>query len=215
MRDLTRSQGFSILVIPGQQPKDNIVVGKHNALFVSENATQMPTFISPESSILQGLITYRESLVNSLLQCGDILGSTAMSNGSSSGVALSYRFMGTKDSLLTTAMVAEHYETKIIEMFGAYMNQEFEYEVEYNENYSPSFLESQAKLTTIENLLALNINDTVNRTLEKGIVDIMATFIELTDEEVGMLKQSIVEDASEIYEEDNDETYDALQEDSI
>ncbi len=210
MRELTRSQGFSILVIPGQQPKSGIVIGKNNALFISENASAFPAFISPNQSILDSINKYRDSLVNSLLQSGDILGSTAMSNASSSGVALAYRFMGTADSLKGTAQIAKYYDEKIIKMFGTFFGTEFEYEVEYCDNYIPSFVETQAKLVTLENLLALNINDTINAHIEKVIVDYLATMSDADDDEVAMLKQSIDDDTSMIDEEPIDETLDTV-----
>jgi hypothetical protein len=205
MRDLSTVQGLSLLVIPGQEPADGVKIGRHHALFVSDQSSQTPNYISPNQSILDSLREYRDSLVNSLLQAGDILGSTAMSNASSSGVALSYRFMGTADSLKTTAMVAEHFEMKMVELFGVYLNQEFMYEVYYQDNYAPSFVETQAKLVTLENVLALNINDSVNGAIHKSIVDLLATFTEMDDDTVAMLKQSIDDDLSIIEVEDEDE----------
>lgn len=205
MRDLSTVQGLSLLIIPGQQPKDGVRIGRHHALFINEQASQTPNYISPNQAILDSLREYRESLVNSLLQAGDILGSTAMSNASSSGVALSYRFMGTADSLRTTSMIAEHFESKMVELFGVYMGQYFEYEVHYEDNYAPSFVETQAKLVTLENVLALNINDSVNGAIHKSIVDLLATFTEMDDDTVAMLKQSIDSDLGQIEVEDDTE----------
>jgi len=202
MRDLSRSQGFSILVIPGQQPKDGVVIGSKNALFISIDASQTPSFIGPDTAILSGLLTYRKELVDGIMRSGDILGSTAVSNGSASGVSLAYRYMGTSDALKQTANVAEFYDKKIVELFSMFIDEDIEYDVYYDDNYTPTFTDTKEKIATLETVLAIDISPEVNAQLQKDIISMVGKFMDYDDELLAILKDGVskrmIETESEI-----------------
>lgn len=199
LEDLTRSQWFSILVLPnsyaGNETKDTVVISNHNALFVDSDATVQPNYISPASDILTSGLSYYQQQITNLIQTADVLGTTALgtSNSTSSGVAESYKFFGKQQALLISSQIAEYLDEKVIEMFNMFMNQEAPYEVKYNDNFSPSFTETQQKVTLLESIADRNISDTVTADMNADIVTLVAQFMSWDDDRLQTALESIPE----------------------
>jgi len=202
LEDLTRSQQFSILVLPnsygGNESKDTVVISNHNALFVDSDATVTPSYISPDSAILTSNLAYYQQQITNLIQTADVSGTTALgnANSTSSGIAESYKFYGKMQALQLSSQTANDLEYQVIKMFNMFMNQEAEYIVKYNDNFSPSFTETQQKITLLESIADRDISDTITADVNADIVTLVGQFMGWEDERL----QTALESISEISE---------------
>jgi len=155
IRDLERTQSFSILVLPGTEPDTDITVGNSNVIYVDQDSTQFPAYISPDSSILSTLQDCINSDIDHLLKNADILGSTSLSlgSGNESGVSKAYTFAGQNYKLLSNSMIATAIETRISYLFGLFIKQDIVSTVAYPTNFQPSSTELQYQLDTFDDIL--------------------------------------------------------------
>lgn len=200
MDDLRRAQAFAILLLPSTNPagdaKDGVVTGSHNAIFFDSNATNIPSFISPDANTLKGLIENRATDEKSLIQSADVLGTTALAtgNGASSGIAESYKFFGKKYALLESSGIATGLEESVIDLVMRYQNvNDFEYSVKYPSSFAPTFAEVQAQITTLQEIIDSDISAFVTAKTETDIVDLMAGVMRWDKDDIEKAKKSIVE----------------------
>ena len=153
-RDLERIQSFSVLVVPGTQPDQNIEIGSHNLIYIDNDATQSPKYISPDPQVLTTLRTSSEHNIDALITMANILGATAINNGNStkSGVAMSFEFLGQSYQLMETAMYATEFEEAIAKLFGLFIGQEIGYTVVYKTDYIPTATQVKAKLDILQTI---------------------------------------------------------------
>lgn len=210
LEDLTRSQWFSILVLPssygGNEPKDAVVISNHNALFVDSDATVQPNYISPASDILTSGLSYYQQQITNLIQTADVLGTTALgsSNTASSGIAESYKFFGKQQALKLSSQIAEYLDEQVIKLFNIFMNQQAEYEVKYNDNFAPSFTDIQQKIVLLESIADRDISDAVTSNVNADIVALVGQFMGWEDERLQSVLESVPE-VSQIIENTPDE----------
>lgn len=209
INDLTRSQQFSILVLPnaytGNETKDAVVVSNHNALFVDSESTVQPNYISPDSAILTGSLAHYQQQINNLIQSADVLGTTAIgaSNSTASGIAEQFRFFGKQQALQISSRMARYLEKKVIELFGKFMNMEIEYEVKYQENFNPTFTDTQQKIVLLEGIADREISDTITANVNADIVTLVGQFMQWDDERLQASLESVPE-ISQIIDPDAD-----------
>lgn len=179
--DLHRSQNFSILLIPStnanEEQDDSVIVGTNNALFYDSENGVSPSYISPDSKIMDSSISYYDKVTNTLIQSMDILGSSAVQRGSKSesGVALAYKFFGKQQAIKNTARMAEYIEEGIIRLFGLFTNDDYEYSVKYEDKFIPNQDEIAVRIDTLTKAIDMGISPVVTRQARIDAVNLLAT----------------------------------------
>ncbi len=207
--DLARSQNFSILLIPsinaGSDQKEAVIVGKDNALFYDSESGKAPSYISPDSAIMESSLSYIANCTTTLIQSADVLGSTAVQRGSKaeSGVALSFKFFGKQQALKNSARMAEDFEREVIVLLGLFLGgKEIAFDVVYDDRFTPTYDEVVMRLASLRELLEMNINEDINKQLFKDIVAMVAVQNNWSEDVHKKLSDSIV---SGVYEPSVDE----------
>jgi hypothetical protein len=157
-RDLERTQAFSLLEIPNDQPQDGEVeLGPKNIIWVPTNSSRGSAYVSPDSSVLKVL---RESAVitTELLQKqADQLGATTISSAAKSGDSYKMEFLGKSFVLKESAKFAQSVEDKIVEMFGLFVSEPFIYEITYSTEFVPGVAEVTAKISVVKASMDIGI----------------------------------------------------------
>jgi len=192
--ELNRDQTLSILVIPGRMPDEGIQIGTANALFVDEQASNIPTYISPDSSQMTVSTEYDKHLVEQIIQSADVLGTTAIgsSNSATSGVAESYKFFGKQQALMQTSVIASYLDKGVVGLVAKFMRAEYQYSATYQDKFEPSFHDTKAKYDVYKDALALHLTPTVDAQISKDIVTIIASFGDWDDSVLNTCLESIV-----------------------
>lgn len=193
-RDLERTQGFSILEIPGEQPEESVKIGTKNMIWIPTDSSRGAAYVSPDANILKGLIESSSKTIEQLLQQSDVLGSTASITTNSSGVALGYKFQGKNFKLLHVSSVADEYETALIAMLSNFFpgdSLNWDYEVEYNKEFMPNEEELKKDLEQLIVVRDLEISDAFNNKIEQEIVKLIAKKYQFTEQETDQLLGSL------------------------
>jgi len=183
LNNLQRQQAFSLLVLPTNEQNPNLEIGANSVLCVDPQSSITPTFISPDSAIMTAVQGNIESIVKSLLDSANVLGASSVSTSgsTSSGVALSYEFLGQHYILNTIANLCTKTELLISEMFKLYTNTEFEYAVKYDTNFKPNILDIKAKYEILEKIYNLS-DDSTKIVLKKSMVGLLVQILGESDE---------------------------------
>jgi len=137
IRDLERSQAFSILYVPSDHG-GNMTISNHNVILVPLAASMAPGFISPDAGILRQLVDNNKSYMEDLFRSAEQYGVHAVqSSQSPSGVALAWRFWAVEHALRNTARIATQYENAVMDMLARYTGETYEYVVDYPMSYQP------------------------------------------------------------------------------
>ena len=198
IQNLCSTQSFSLLLMPSTSPgedgKDQ-VVGANNALFFDADATNVPSYISPDAAILTGLREIKSSSIEELIQSADVLGTSAISSGTgaSSGIAESYKFFGKMFALLQSKKIAESIESDLIKVVSIMIGEAVEYEVEYESNYSPTFFDIKQKIDVLGLIADRDISPLATSKANSSIMELAGGFMDWTDEEMEAIKDSITE----------------------
>lgn len=140
IRDLSRTQGFSLLCIQSDDPKQTVEVSSKNIIWVSSQVTQMPSYISSDAAQLKGLLEAMEASANMMINSVDALGAHAQSVSNSSGLALSFKFTGKNFELKNLSTKTNKYESRLIKMLSNFFPDSalnWDYEVAYLDEFSP------------------------------------------------------------------------------
>jgi excinuclease UvrABC ATPase subunit len=118
------------------------------------------------------------------LQSADILGSSAISNGSAteSGIALGYKFFGKKEALRVASSMAAETELKIINTLSIFLGVEIEYSVQYPTSFSPTITEVESQISLLKTVIDTTNNDNIKNMLTQDILDIVSNFMNYDDE---------------------------------
>lgn len=155
-RNTERQCAFSMLTIPSLDSNAQVSVGNDSILYYDPNSSQAPSYIGPDAGVLVTLMQTEAQNVSDLLASADNIGATAVQTSSpESGVAKAYKFVGQSFALEETAELAEKCEMVMAKMFSLFVGESVSYTVEYNDNYSPTFSETQQKLTFLKDLMAI------------------------------------------------------------
>jgi hypothetical protein len=178
--DLNQAQSFSILLIPSvnqSAEKDgSMVVGKYNALFFNSESAQAPTFISPDSSLMDSSLEYYNTTKGTLVASADVLGSTAEQRTSKgeSGKGLAIKWFGKSQEVKNKARVAEALEEEVVEIFGLFVNVKYDYTVVYDDKFTPTYDEVALRLASSGAILKMNLSKESNLEAKKDIVRMTA-----------------------------------------
>ena len=197
INDLSRSQMFNILVIPGinsgDEESDGIIVSTDNALFVDPEARNLPGFIGPDSSIMDSQLSYFRELVKTLIQSADVLGSSAIATGNTgeSGIALTYRFYGKQQALKISSKIAAKFDTEVMRIFNLMCGEEpVEYSVAYENNFAPTIEEIKEKITVLKEVMSLELGEEVEKELKSQIILLVGKLIGLNSDRIVELVSS-------------------------
>jgi hypothetical protein len=183
IRDLERSQAFSVLVIQ-TDAVESVSIGPKNALIVPMGATIAPTYISPDPAILAGLVQNSETLREDLFRMAEQHGVSGV-RSEASGVSLAWRFFGHGSQLKKTASIATSYEQAVMHLFGLWTRTDFTYSVQYPTEYQPG--DSGVELS---NLKAAGELPGSSRLMQKHLAERAARLI-LRDEDASVLNEIV------------------------
>lgn len=181
--ELNKDQTLSILVIPGKSSEETLEIGTSNALFVDEQASNMPNYISPDSGQMTVGQGYNDSLIEKIIQSADVLGTTVVATGAAtSGVQEAYRFFGKSHALMQSSGIASYLDNAVISLLELFTNMSFEYTAKYQDKFAPTFYETQAKSDVLVKVLDLNLSPVVNAQVSKDLVNIVGEFMGWSDD---------------------------------
>lgn len=208
LNNIQRQQAFSLLILPTHNQNPDVELGANSILCIDPNATQSPSFISPDAAIMAGIRDNVESLIKALLDSADALGATAVNKGAStqSGIAMSYTFLGQQSVLNEMASLTEKTEYRIAELFKLYTGTEFEYEVKYSTNYREDPAQILNKFTILERMANLDISDAIKTQIKDNMVDVIDALFKIGDEKVESLKKLVAQENEMIGDFTQEET---------
>jgi hypothetical protein len=194
MRNIERLSAFPMLCIQSKTDQINLDVGVDSLIVYGgeyDGGVTAPAWISPDVAILQHLQNSSDNVLNKLIESANVLGATAIQNSQAkSGIALAFEFQGQNFALKQTKRMAETFEQMVAVMFGQYTNRSIDYIVIYRDNYKPTQQEVDAKLTTYERLLDMNISPEFNAEIQKQLVKDVVDYYKW-DSNVDTLIQSV------------------------
>lgn len=196
VRDLERSQSFSVLCVQTDRG-GNISLGSRNVLFVPMETTITPSFISPNPSILVGLMVNAEKLREDLYKLAEQNGVTAVKS-EASGVSESYRFFGHESVLQKISALAAKLDQAIFDLFCLYTGETPEYSTDYPTDFAPGNI--TVEVETLEKYLGQNPPP-----LAKSLAMQKWTRLVLSDQDPEELQAALDEIAAEAVEEEEPE----------
>jgi len=180
INDLQKTQSFSILLLPSRNPnteKDgSVVISKHNAIDFDSESTNAPSFISPDSSLMDSSLAYYESVKDDMISAADILGSMAGQRGSKSesGKTLAIKWFGKMQNVKDVARMSEFIENGIVDLFGLYVGKDYDYTVTYSDKFMPTYDEVTLKQATNGAFLKMNVSPVTNLQVKEDMVSLHA-----------------------------------------
>ncbi len=135
IRDLERAQSFSVLCVQSDRG-GNITLGSRNVLYIPVETTIAPQFISPNPSILVGLMVNAEKMRDDMYKLAEQNGVTAV-RSEASGVAEAYKFFGHETVLQKGSQLSKDLDQAIFDLFCLYTNETPEYKTEYPVDFAP------------------------------------------------------------------------------
>lgn len=135
MREIERKQEFSMAVFYTDNPT-SLSTGTGNAIMLGRE-DKSPHFLEPNAGILAGLLETRTALREDLYRVAEQNGVVGVQSAKS-GTAMAFEFMARDSILRETAELCETAEEQIAELFFLWIDEPYDYEVEYNEDYTPA-----------------------------------------------------------------------------
>lgn len=195
-RNIERQQAFSLLVMPGEESNSNAEVGANSVLWIGSDATQSPSFISPDAGILTTLRDSSSENVNNLLAQANVLGATAVVKGGgsdTSGVAHSYTFQGQNFALKETSQIANDTEMKVAELFKKYVpSEDFEYTVEYPDDFAPTYEDVKTKMDFCDRIADRDISPAVTTKVNILMVKQLYELFQLPNDDYEDVEKDII-----------------------
>jgi hypothetical protein len=168
IRDLERTQAFSIFFMQTDTQNNSITLGASNALIIpaGNDITMAPGYISPDPNIMKTLVENSEKLIASIIEASEYNGVTGVKTAKS-GIAASYDFISTNNTLLKTCVIASKFEMEVSELFGEYVKEKIDYTVVYPNKFQ-NYLNKETK--TYLDVLNIDLPDNVKKEIKKVIV---------------------------------------------
>lgn len=188
VRDLERAQSFSMLCVQTDRG-GNLTIGSRNVLFMPMDCTIPPMFISPNPSILVGLMVNAEKMRDDMYKLAEQSGVTAVKS-EASGVAEAYKFYGHETVLQKMSGLAKAVDYAIFDLFCMYTDETPLYEADYPVDFAPGNisvevdtldkylkqdLPPKAKSLALQKWTRLILSDQDPDELEEAIEEIEAT----------------------------------------
>jgi hypothetical protein len=123
---------------------------------------------------------YNKGLVEKIIQSADVLGTSVIATGNSnatSGVQEAYRFFGKSQALMQSSLIASYLENEVVKLLELFTNMQYEYTSVYQDKFSPTFYDTDAKVGVLERVLSLHLSPTVDVQISKDIVSIVGEFM--------------------------------------
>ena len=169
LRELLRSQTFSVLAIPVSDTADadamtEVEVGPENGLMYDPKGGGAPQFIAPPSTAID---CYMQTIKDLRSQIYEAASMEFTGGVQQSGVALEYHFQLANKTLADMAQMCESAERQIAELVCGWMGQAWDGQIAYSRDFSiPSLLND---LKVAMDSLDLRIAPAFDRALKKRI----------------------------------------------
>jgi hypothetical protein len=183
-RVIERNSAFTMLTLDtgGEEHNPNVDVGSDSLLCYGsrDKTVNKPEWISPDPAILRNMLDISNNSVAKLIEMANVIGASAVSanNSSSSGVALSYKFIGSNFAIKDTARLAEKFEELTSELFAIWTKQTILYTVSYNDRYVPTQSDIKDKISNYKELLALDLDENTKTLINDKIAELVNHLIE-------------------------------------
>jgi len=145
IRNLERSQGFSLLYWQTDDPQSTATVGDKNVLYVPMLATISPGYASPNPEILNGLVANAKSAVEDIYRMAAQQGVTGVVP-QASGLAKQWDFRGEEAVLKDSSALARRLTRQIGKLFGQYVRVPATIVADYPDSFAP---DNKAETLTI------------------------------------------------------------------
>jgi hypothetical protein len=155
---LELAQCFSIFYTSGVEVQ---TVGPHNYINCATDSKFPPGFASPNPQNHANLMSSCDRLLNNIYTLASQNGIKIANIVVESGVSKEWDFRAEQVILKETAHAGEELEEEMADLFFQYLNQPTDYDVEYPEDYSPSYKKDKVTeiLTILDHVPPQNITD--------------------------------------------------------
>ena len=191
LNDILLNQTFSVLVYPSNS-NDDLILGTSNALGFPSEASHEPKFIAPAADPANILHAEIERLQQECYRMAGVVNVTGVKS-EQSGVAKAWDFERTNQVLSDFADILENAERKLANMFQRFTGVEFEYTVNYPNDFS--IADVQTELANAEIAKGLNFGDAFNIEVYKRVLT--SYLPELSDEDFDKLVQAYEDEAEQ------------------
>ena len=145
LRDLERSQTFSLLVVQSDR-SGNLNIGRRNVIFVRSDTTITPAYISPNPQISIGLMASIDKATDDLYKLAEQSGVTAVRT-ESSGVSEAFKFFGHETVLRKISNLSRRLEEAIAHLFSIFTGENLdEYTADYPVDFAPGSITSEVDM---------------------------------------------------------------------
>lgn len=184
LNDILINQTFSVLVYPSNNETE-LELGTSNALGFPSEASHEPKFIAPAADPANILHAEIERLQQECYRMAGVVNVTGVKS-EQSGVAKAWDFQQTNQVLSDFADILESTELKLADLFQRFTGVEFEYTVNYPNDFS--IADVQTELANAEIAKGLNFGDAFNVEVYKRVLT--SYLPELSDEDFDELVKS-------------------------
>jgi len=172
LRELFRSQTFSILALPVRTPQEaeglsDLTISTENALPYNPEAGGVPSFIAPPEGPVRLYLEYIRELVGQIYRLANLefTGGSQETGTARSGVALAFQFQEANRTLAQLALFCEQAEYRIARLVCRWMGRKFEGSITYPRDFS--VMDLQQELKNAMDALSLEVSETFNREVKK------------------------------------------------
>ena len=137
IRELERSQEFSIFYAPGNPANLNVGVGASTIMFLGDS-TMQPGFASPDPEIIQGLVSNLKELREDMFTIAAQNGVTATVINQESGIAKQWDFQAHESVLKKGSKIATEIEMEILDIVNLYTGKTEIYTPMYPKDFQPN-----------------------------------------------------------------------------
>ena len=172
LRELFRSQTFSILALPVRTPQEaeglsDLTISTENALPYNPEAGGTPSFIAPPEGPVRLYLEYVRELVGQIYRLANLefTGGSQETGTARSGVALAFQFQEANRTLAQMALFCEQAEYRIARLVCQWMGREFKGSITYPRDFS--VMDLQQELKNALDALSIQISETFDREVKK------------------------------------------------
>lgn len=168
--EILRNQTFSILTYPSKDPRD-LTIGTDSALgFDGEVLRFAPAFIAPPSDPAKLIMEQIDRLIKEIYRMAMLTHATGVSEATS-GIAKAYDYERTNQTLADFAGNLQEAERRIIEIFGVWIGQDIEYNVQYPDDFG--ITDTEQEIRNAVALLDMNLNAQFVAAVKKRVARVM------------------------------------------
>ena len=191
LNDILLNQTFSVLVYPSNS-SDKLILGTNNALGFPSEASHEPKFIAPAADPANILHAEIDRLQQECYRMAGVVNVTGVKS-EQSGIAKAWDFERTNQILSDFADILENTELKLADLFQRFTKVDFEYTVNYPNDFS--IADVQTELANAEIAKGLNFGDAFNIEIYKRVLT--SYLPELSDEKFDELVQAFEDEAEQ------------------